>query len=455
MKVFHLVRYSVSGIKSIEDPIELSFYKKTYRKPLDTQNYNIKAIYGINGSGKSAIITSVQILKNIILFSDYLSNPLVQRNLDALVNKKTRCLQLEADYLVIAQDKNRLFRYSIQINQNDENIFFISKEKLAAKKPNSTSEFTTIYEVTDGVLINVEYDHDNRLEETVKERTSNLLSSASFCSVFYSKIIKNSKFEQEIKSAKLSYYVGLLSLFGNSIFVCMEEKDLHTGYFIEDSLWGEDRLSQSNFNELLDHAYNIQKAQLRTLDSNNIVVPTKRFLTFKKEIHRLQNFIQIFKSDLERIDIERKIDVDVLICSLNMVYQDYSINAEFESTGIKKLIRLFSYLVRMVRGGIVFIDEMDSNLHDVYLCALLEYLMEYGYGQLCFTTHNVGPMDVLKRNKKSIDFLSEDHRIYSWKKNGNYSPAKLYRSGMIYGSPFNIEDIDFIGVLDFDGEENK
>ena len=102
----------------------------------------------------------------------------------------------------------------------------------------------------------------------------------------------------------------------------------------------------------------------------------------------------------------------------------------------------------MVRGGIVFIDEFDSNLHDVYLCALLEYLMEYGKGQLCFTTHNVGPMDVLKRNKKSIDFLSIDHKIYPWTTNGNYSPSKLYRKGMIEGSPFNVDSIDFIGIFD-------
>lgn len=65
-----------------------------------------------------------------------------------------------------------------------------------------------------------------------------------------------------------------------------------------------------------------------------------------------------------------------------MVYEAYKINAEFESTGIKKLIKLFAYLKEMVNGGIVFIDEFDSNLHDVYLCALLEYLMEYGDGHL-------------------------------------------------------------------------
>ena len=107
----------------------------------------------------------------------------------------------------------------------------------------------------------------------------------------------------------------------------------------------------------------------------------------------------------------------------------------------------------MVTGNIVFIDELDSNLHDVYLCALLEYLMEYGEGQLCFTTHNIGPMDILRKNQKSIDFLSVDRTVYQWTKNGNYSPSKLYKNGMIEGSPFNVDSIDFIGVFGDDGED--
>ena len=142
------------------------------------------------------------------------------------------------------------------------------------------------------------------------------------------------------------------------------------------------------------------------------------------------------------------------VCNLVMVYDGYKISAEYESTGIKKLIRLFAYINEMVHGGIVFIDEFDSNLHDVYLCALLEYLMEYGKGQLCFTTHNVGPMDVLKQHKKSIDFLSENHKIYPWIKSGNYSPSKLYRNGMIEGSPFNVDAIDFINIFGA-GEEDE
>ena len=177
-------------------------------------------------------------------------------------------------------------------------------------------------------------------------------------------------------------------------------------------------------------------------------IPVDKYEAYKDFVKKLKKFIQIFKPELKDIEIERKDKGDNYVCSLNMVYEGFSINSEFESTGIKKLIKLYAYLQEMVQGGIVFIDELDSNLHDVYLCALLEYLMDYGQGQLCFTTHNVGPMDILKRNKKSIDFLSIDNKIYPWKTNGNYSPAKLYRNGMIEGSPFNIDAIDFIDVFD-------
>lgn len=52
--------------------------------------------------------------------------------------------------------------------------------------------------------------------------------------------------------------------------------------------------------------------------------------------------------------------------------------------------------MKWLKVGNRILDEFDSNIHDVYLCALLEYLMEYGKGQLCFTTHNVGPMGCFK-----------------------------------------------------------
>ena len=88
MKDIYLINYSVKGIKTLDQLVSLSFYKKIISSDSDTQKYNIKGIYGMNGSGKSAIVNSVEILKNLLINPEYLNNPVVQNNLDALVNKK-------------------------------------------------------------------------------------------------------------------------------------------------------------------------------------------------------------------------------------------------------------------------------------------------------------------------------------------------------------------------------
>ena len=67
-----MIHYSVKGIKTLDQLISLSFYKKTISKNPDTQEYNIKGIYGMNGSGKSGIVTSVDILRNLLINPGYL-----------------------------------------------------------------------------------------------------------------------------------------------------------------------------------------------------------------------------------------------------------------------------------------------------------------------------------------------------------------------------------------------
>lgn len=77
MQLIYLINYSVKGIKSLDEDVKLSFYKKKISKNPDMNGYNIKGIYGMNGSGKSGIVTSVKILKNILTDSGYLNNPII------------------------------------------------------------------------------------------------------------------------------------------------------------------------------------------------------------------------------------------------------------------------------------------------------------------------------------------------------------------------------------------
>ncbi|MGM9890131.1 MAG: ATP/GTP-binding protein, partial [Floccifex porci] len=425
---------------------------KTISKDPDTQEYNIKGIYGMNGSGKSGIVTSVEILRNLIIDSGYLNNPIVQKNLDEIINKRTGQLFIEVDYLVKAGEVFMLFRYSVTLARGATGKYIISHEYLSTKKATSKSEtMDTIFEVSDGEIVSIygEKEHD-KLSEVILNKTMNLLTTASMCALFYEKFLVPVINDHKEQVNILWDSMCMLYIFGKKLYVYLDQSDDHREYVARNSVecYDDSEKYKVEIDSLMmNYFLKMDNECLDVISVTGNIVSKEMYKYFEKTIDKLYEFLYIFKSDLQGIEIDKKENCNLWICDLVMIYESYKIHAEYESTGIKKLIRLFAYLNEMVQGGIVFIDEFDSNLHDVYLCALLEYLMEYGEGQLCFTTHNVGPMDVLKQHKKSIDFLSEDHKIYSWTKSGNYSPSRLYRNGMIEGSPFNVDSIDFIGVF--------
>ena len=150
------------------------------------------------------------------------------------------------------------------------------------------------------------------------------------------------------------------------------------------------------------------------------------------DTNRLYEFLHSFRSDIKAIE---KVDGDI-----QFVYDSYKIRLDNESTGLRKLVRLYSMIERAAHGDVVFIDDLDACIHEVYLKCLVEYLLEYGKGQLCFTTQNVSLIDVLKGEKNAIDFLDEEHKLTI----GNHPTAAMYRRGMVPNSPFNVDSTDFL-----------
>lgn len=227
-----------------------------------------------------------------------------------------------------------------------------------------------------------------------------------------------------------------------SIFVYLESDVLHEQYFVDSMLHQfskEIKLDNKQMISVLNSMYNLIFRDLSITKDN--------YDDYAKKINGMTKFIRIFKSDLVDILIDKKDMGDSYKCSLIFDYGNYTVDSDFESTGIKKLMRLYSYFQAVDQGNIVFIDELDANLHDVYLCRLLEYVSEYAKGQLCFTLHNIGPMELLSKQANGLDFLTRNQEIVSWVKNGNYSAAKRYCSGKTKDSPFNIESFDFLKIF--------
>ena len=94
MSVF-LRNISVKGIKNLSKKVELIFAKKEINSFSELEAYNVKAIYGANGSGKTAIVHAFQILHDIILKSGYLYDPDNTKNLFELMNKDCSKIDIE------------------------------------------------------------------------------------------------------------------------------------------------------------------------------------------------------------------------------------------------------------------------------------------------------------------------------------------------------------------------
>ena len=441
--MIYLLNMTVSGIKSIKKEIRLDFYKKTIDRKFDPDKYRIKAIYGENGSGKSAIITAVKIFQDLIINDNYFNESKTQIFLDEIVNKSTQRFCFSCEFLVDVDTSNIVYKYSIEIGKNDKGLYEIQSEVLSTKNGNyANNKYNLVFEAKNGELIFVNSsDEQKRLLE---KKSLNLLTSHSFVYIYITNMKKNIGVIKEDKvDSELLIHILMCLTLAIVIKVYLAEEDQHELYFLRKRLQ-ESRIENQALQEGL-----IEHGEFANVFSsvNEKKVDKSRFDQYEKKVEQLTQFIKIFKPELVSIDIDAKENGDQYECELNLNYGDYIINKEFESTGIKKLIRLFDCFVSASTVGIVFVDEMDSNLNDVYLCKLIEYFMYYGKGQLCFTTHNLDPMTVLKENRNSIDFLSSDNHLVPWTARGNASPENCYRNGMIEDSPFNIDATDFIGIF--------
>lgn len=441
--MIYLLNMTISGIKSLKKEIHLEFYKKTVDKRFNPDKYRIKAIYGENGSGKSAIITAVKIFKDILLKDNYISESKTQTFLNEIINKTSQTFCFSCEFLVDSGNDYIVYSYSIELGRNDNGIYEIKSEIFKCKNGNYVNNnYVLIFESKNGELINSCSSKKNK--ELFEKKSLNLLSSHSFISICIKNFSKNNAvldIEKEDKDLLLHLVIGLL--FAAILKVYLAEEDEHEIYFLRK------KLKESQFNsQVLQEGLSEYLELINGFSSvNEKVVDKRNFSKYKEKIGQLTQFIKIFKSELVSIDIDRKENGNQYECELNLNYGEYVINKEFESTGIKKLIRLFDCFMAASTNGIVFVDEMDSNINDVYLCKIIEYFMYYGKGQLCFTTHNLDPMTVLKANRNSIDFLSSDNHLVSWASRGNASPEKCYKNGMIEDSPFNIDSTDFIGIF--------
>lgn len=407
---YFLLNLKLNGIKNIEKEIEIDFYKKDL-KNFSPINYNVKGIFGPNGIGKTAILKSIEIIKNIVINNYYLTDSENLNLLHKLINKNTKKMNVEITFLNFnnkKNDKKYIYYVELEIKHND---IFISKESI--KIENKSKEL--IIEL--GQILNNSLFENSTL---IENNSKNLLNKRSILN-----IIKDFEKDNLLKDNDKETFVNLFNFFQN--------------LYIKTDRYQYNMLDVINLTDI-DDRYDMR-------------IPKKKGILeiLKKDFERKTKFLKLFKKDLSSISFVKKDDSDYYYLNIFFNYNDLEISYSFESQGIKLLFILHSYLDKILNGGIVLIDEIDSSIHDVYLNKIIEFFSEEGKGQLIFTSHNTTLLNTLRKYNNSIDFINENTEIVSWIKNGNSSAFNKYREGYIRGLPFNIVESDFYEI--FSNEE--
>ena len=83
-----------------------------------------------------------------------------------------------------------------------------------------------------------------------------------------------------------------------------------------------------------------------------------------------------------------------------------------ESAGIIKLVSILSLVIAAFndRSVTVAIDELDAGIYEYLLGEILTGLETYGKGQFVFTSHNLRPLEVLKKESLIFTTSNPDNR---------------------------------------------
>ena len=413
MKVF-MLSFKVNGVKNIEKEIEINFYNKTLKR-FSPCGSNVKGIFGPNGIGKTSIIKGMDILRKISLNDNYLTNDFNLIILDKIINKKIEKANLEIEFLVIDDNKKKSrYVHSITIAITSPKEVKILSENIK-KKDSNTDQIVGEILIENGIIKNDSL-HKDDLKSEIVDITKNLLEKRSIVNIVKPSALKSLDLE------KIRYFY-------RKLHIKIDREDSHLGYALMDNPLKDDM----PFND--------------SVGNYDMIISKNNLQIFEDYLKRMTKFLKIFKPNLRNIEYEKKEGKEEYYINILFVYDDYKVNYEFESMGIKNLFSLFTYFRALSEDEVVVIDEIDTSIHDIYLNKLIEFFAVDGKGQLVFTAHNITLLQTLKKYKHSIDFINENMEVVSWIKNGNSSPFKSYKDGYIKGLPFNIKEYDFLEIF--------
>ncbi|WP_066717493.1 AAA family ATPase [Clostridium sp. Marseille-P299] len=407
--VVRIKSISITNFKNVTHG-ELSF--ENSRKPYKA---SIVGLYGQNGSGKTALIDAMQLLKLTLTgqpvpvqFADYI-------NVDA----EFATVRYEFKVEILQTIYEAIYEFSIkkELDMSTQNLVFQDSE--------NSKYITTIF----NEVLSCSY-----VAPEAKCRMSTLINTQTD-EVFlpktkYNIIIGNDKntFTDLLVDKKMTAVTSRSFVFSKKLMMAMSQNDKNKD---------EDLLEFQRYKALLEALVRFGNYELFVINTTNsgLISMNALPISFKyqeKSIGAVGNFMlplneaatipQEAFEVVQKVISNMNIVLEQLIPGLTISIRDLGtqvlengkvgsriqlmslknkkeIPLQYESEGIKKIVSILQLLIVVYNQPsiTVAIDELDAGVFEYLLGEILRIISEKGKGQLIFTSHNLRPLETIDR----------------------------------------------------------
>ena len=373
---------------------------------------NLSAIYGPNGTGKTAIIEVLDIMKS------YFINPFMKDK--SLENKILKGISIGEKKLmidIVFSIDEFDYKILVEFNKYTDDSLYVSREELSFKETNSRRKFKNIVKIVNNEnLLSPEIYIENStknnfdiLEKSILKGieggAKRFINDFANLSSYLSLIIKyaNLKDNKTTSIPKkldslMTQFAKIQKIFLNMVIITLKEQALY------------------NLNLLIPmniHTNNVHGTlAVNYRDSIGNIYTEKEAEILEETVKEINSIFSTIIPN-SKLSTERKItslEGEELKIGVNIYVEreGRKLLLDQESTGVIKLVSLLSIILYYIKdkNAIVAIDEFDIHIFEYLLALFLEKISLYAKGQLIFTAHNLLPME--KLDKESIIISTKD-----------------------------------------------
>lgn len=455
-----LLKCELHNVKNVtKGSIEFMNYAPVLKNAALSGN-DVVGIYGQNGSGKTAMIEGLDMIRHILSGEE-----IPYHEYGGILCEGS---ELSAQFFVQCDEKKKyLVNYEaaldVTVSDSPPRII-IKREKLTYKRRGATWNHERILSVSNpfyesnsilntGTAVHLESEHIDEYSsiEFVKSLQNIAIYSAQRnCSIFFNRLVMNSLrhgstvTSEEIDLSDIIISIGFFAQNHMIVIKVNQLGDINANQVIP-----------LNIHEEYDNA--LLQGCLPLLMSGNGFLPTQIYPLFERIIEAINIALKAIIPNLQIVI--KKGTVEVNEKGLEIVHVDVfserngkKFSTRYESEGIKRIISLLNCLIAMYNDPQIclIVDELDSGIFEYLLGELLGVLYEESKGQLIFTSHNLRAFEKLGKKNLVCSTTNPNERFIRLQGvQQNNNKRDFYIRALVLGgqkeSLYDQEELDSIG----------